>query len=339
MKITFLGTSASQPSLNRNTTSIALEFKTGEFIMVDCGEATLLQLMRSPLKFSRVHTIFITHLHGDHIYGLPGFLSTLNSQRTEPLTLYGPRGIKKFCSFFEQSIRGFHLTITEIDGECLDVCNLQISDQHVEVKACHVSHSTECYSYKFTQTKIKNKINIKKVEPIIEKYQSELISLGYKPPKKIIQSIVNDSEFTLEFKCSSTGNNISLNAWDYVFKTPPSSLVIALDNYKCPNIFSFFKECDVLIHESTYVSKQSSSEEERNATHTKALTNHHSTNLMAAKNGIDIGAKKLILTHFSNRYKFEDGKMVDEDEIIEACREVGFNGETAIAYDFSEFEL
>ena len=59
-------------------------------------------------------------------------------------------GIKKFCSFFEQSIRGFHLTITEIDGECLDVCTLQISDQKVDVKACHVSHSTECYSQIYT---------------------------------------------------------------------------------------------------------------------------------------------------------------------------------------------
>ena len=339
MKITFLGTSASQPSLNRNTTSIALEFNTGEFIMVDCGEATLLQLMRSPLKFSRVHTIFITHLHGDHIYGLPGFLCTLNSQRTEPLTIYGPRGIKKFCSFFDQSIREFHLTITEIDGECLDVCSLKISDHKVEVKACHVSHSAECYSYKFTQTKVKNKIDIKKVEPVIEQYSAEIISMGYKPPKKLIQRIVNDSEFTLDFQCASTGSNVTLKAKDYVIHTPPTSLVIALDNYKCPNIFSFFKECDILIHESTYVSKKSCSKEEREQVYTKALSNHHSTNLMAAQNAIKIDAKKLILTHFSNRYKFEDGKMVDEDNILEACKDEGYAGEIAIAYDFSEFTL
>lgn len=318
MKVTFLGTSAGQPSLNRNTTSIALEFQTGEFILVDCGEATILQLMRSPLKFSRVHTIFITHLHGDHIYGLPGFLCTLNSQRTEPLNIYGPRGIKKFCSFFQQSIREFPLIINEIMNECLEVCILNIGNHNIEVKACHISHSAECYSYKFTETKIKNKIDIKKVAPVIEKYASELISLGYKPPKKLIQSIVNNVDFTLDFKCVSTGEIVSIKAQDYIIYTPPSSLVIALDNYKCSNIFSFFKECDVLIHESTYISKITCSEKERKITHTLAQTNKHSTNLMAAQNAIDIGAKKLILTHFSNRYKIEEGKMIHEESILEA---------------------
>ena len=337
MKLTFLGTSAGQPSLNRNTTSIALHFENGELILIDCGEATLIQFMRSPLKFSRINTIFITHLHGDHIFGLPGLLCTLNSQRIEPLNIYGPRGIKRFCSVFDQTIKNFPLIIHEITGECLEVCNISILNSIIQVNACHIYHSIECYAYSFTETKIKNKIDMSKVQPFIDLYSTEIINLGFNPPKKIIKEIVSDLYFTVDFINSKNGNLVTLNAKDFVVNSKPIKLVIALDNYKCSNLFTYFKWCDVLVHESTYISTKKCTKEDRENTLSQALTNKHSTNLMAAKNATKIGAKKLILTHFSNRYKLEDGKMIDELEILEACKDEGFDGEISIAYDFSEF--
>ena len=97
MQVTFLGTAAGKPSLKRNVTSMAIEMDDSKIILVDCGEATLHQFMRSKLKITNIHTILITHLHGDHIFGLPGLCCTLNDARTQPLHIYGPSGIKKYC--------------------------------------------------------------------------------------------------------------------------------------------------------------------------------------------------------------------------------------------------
>src|SRR5690625_2509243 len=99
MKITFLGTGAGIPSKQRNVSSIALQLmkNKGAIWLFDCGEATQHQILNTPLKPRKIEKIFITHLHGDHIYGLPGLISSRSFQdgRT-PLTIYGPKGTEEF---------------------------------------------------------------------------------------------------------------------------------------------------------------------------------------------------------------------------------------------------
>ena len=339
MKAIFLGTSAGQPSLSRNTTSIAILVEGNEFILVDCGEGTLLQLMRSSLKYSNIKSIFITHLHGDHIYGLPGLLSTLNSQRTEPLIIYGPKGLKKFCSVFEKSIYEFPLLIREIEGVFNKVCTLDFTSKHILVEACNVKHTTECYSYCFTETKKKFKIDIKKVDPIIVQYSEELKDLGFTPPKKILNEFSNNLNFSVTFFDKTKNNEIILSSRDYIKDDIPKKLVIALDNFNCDNIFTYFKMCNVLIHESTFIIMTDFSQEDKASITSNAVRKGHSTNIMASLNAIKINAEKLVLTHFSNRYKVTDGKMEEEPMIISACKDVGFKGDIDTAYDFSEVEI
>jgi ribonuclease Z len=339
MKLTFLGTAAGQPSLSRNTTSIAVEIENGEFILVDCGEATLLQLMRSPLKFSRIKAIFITHLHGDHIFGLPGLLCTLNSVRTEPLTIFGPKGLAKFCSVFEKSIFAFPLKIQEITGVYNEILNIVFETININVKCCLVQHTVECYSYLFTQTKIKNKIDIGKALPIVTKYTNEIQTCGYNPSKKIFQEFSKNINFKLDIVDKSTGDKIVLNARDFVTVDRPFKLVITLDNFKCDNIIKYFQTCDVLVHESTYISFIETSKEDSIQLYNQAIKNGHSTNLMASQNAINCNAKKLILTHFSNRYKITDGKLEGATSAINACKNVGFMGDVFLAQDFSEYTL
>ncbi|MDF2815224.1 MAG: ribonuclease, partial [Paenibacillus sp.] len=112
MDLYFLGTGAGMPSKERNVTSIALRLyeERGTFWLFDCGEGTQHQIMRSSLKLSKLEYIFITHLHGDHIYGLPGLLSSRSNQGGDtPVTLFGPSGLKQFIDY-ALSISQTHLT-------------------------------------------------------------------------------------------------------------------------------------------------------------------------------------------------------------------------------------
>ena len=111
MQLTFLGTCAGTPSLQRNVTSIALTLShRGDCWLFDCGEATQHQFMRSALKPGKLQKIFITHLHGDHIFGLPGLLTSRSMGGIpEPLTIYGPPGLRQFVET-ALSLRGPFVT-------------------------------------------------------------------------------------------------------------------------------------------------------------------------------------------------------------------------------------
>ena len=99
MEIIFLGTSSATPTLRRGLSSVAM-IREGETVLFDCGEGTQFSFQKAGIPRRKFHRIFITHLHGDHIFGLPGLISTLNlNQRETPLTLYGPRGLKRYVNF------------------------------------------------------------------------------------------------------------------------------------------------------------------------------------------------------------------------------------------------
>jgi len=336
MKVTFLGTAAGQPSLNRNCTSIAIEIDNSEYILVDCGEATLHQIMRSSLKLSKINCIVITHLHGDHIFGLPGLICTMNDVRETPLYIYGPRGLKDFCKTFEKSVHSFTLKVHEYFNPYNDICDLQIGNFNVHIESCRVRHTTECYAYAISKSRVKNKINISALNPIISTYKHEIEEIGYNPAKKIIGSFSNDDSFKIEFKSKETGELIKLYSKDYIIPEPSFKIVIALDNNNCENIFTYFKSCNVLIHESTYAIVTADANDEITR---KAISYGHSTSLMATNNAARIHAETLILTHFSNRYDISDGKMVIEDKMIETCLNTGYTGNIKAAYDFSVFEF
>ena len=121
MKLTFLGTSAGKPTTERNVSALGLAFEQdNKWYLFDCGEATQHQIMRSSLRIGKLGTIFITHLHGDHYYGLLGLLSSKKLDKVvTPLTIYGPKGIRKFigCAFSDLSFGnlGYHLDIVEYE--------------------------------------------------------------------------------------------------------------------------------------------------------------------------------------------------------------------------------
>lgn len=326
MKTLFLGTASGKPSNHRNVTSIAVIMEDAEYFLVDCGEATQHQIMKSSLKLSKLKGIYVSHLHGDHIFGLPGLLSTLNEIRTEPLPIYGPNGLFDFLRFTMKSINNYTVQIHEYSKfiEHQTICRVSSGNYEYVIELATMTHNSVTFAYKITQVRVNSSIDIEQIKPHIDLFREELLSKGYNPPNKIISAL----KTTPNIKMS---NGFSFKMENYQQKENDQTLIIALDHCNNEKMCYYFSKCDMLIHESTYACFKEDMTQ-------LALSHFHSTNRMAAKTANKLHVKQLVLTHFSNRYDFED-----EEAIISDTKKHLVNSETETetevycARDFSEF--
>jgi len=331
MKITFLGTASGKPSKHRNVTSIAVDLDNSKYILIDCGEGTQNQILKSELKFNNLFAIYITHLHGDHIFGLQGLLATINEYRKDDLNIYGPIGIKKYivdnvrppyCCVDE-----YNILVHESDNVYKKLNEIRFKQNRYIFECCFVTHREFCYAYKITKSQNSPKIDINKLNPILEKYSDEIKLLGYNPVTKIISKIKEVKKIQL--------SDIELNISDYAFKLKNNSIVICLDNCDASNMAMHFVNSNILIHECTYAITD---DKELNELEQKAILHGHSTNRMAAGNALKLNCNYLLLTHFSNRYEFKNDKMKDEKDIIDDTNKY-FNKDIYCAYDLISFDL
>jgi len=325
MKVHFLGTAGGRPSNHRNVTSIAVILNEREFILIDCGEATQHQLMKSTLKLSKLNTILITHMHGDHIFGLPGLLCTLGTERTEPLIIYGPPGIKEFVKVSLKFARlKYGIEIHELDNIPNHVTNIVSGRHKFVLHSCPIEHTTKCFAYKITKYRNEMKIDFNKIYPDIQHYRNELERLGFSPAEQIIKNLKSNITITMD-------DGFILDGKNYEIRETPVSLVVALDNYNSEKMIESFGSCNVLIHECTYATFTHMDTKEINSVTKLAISHGHATNTMATRVAEKLSAEKLILTHFSNRYNFED-----EEKIIEGCQKSPEKMEIICARDFME---
>ena len=307
MKLTFLGTSAGKPTKERNVSALALEFdQDNKWYLFDCGEATQHQILRTSLSVGKLAAIFITHLHGDHYYGLPGLLSskTLDKSLT-PLTLYGPKGITKFinCVIDTSSEHlGYTLNIVEIDTDTV------LSFEKFSLSVLTLVHSVESYAYAILENDIENKLD-----------EAKLRQNGLEP-----------SALYGELK---RGNNIVFEEKEFLaqeYMLPPikgRKIIIAGDNSEVDVMGNALENLDLLVHESTYT------QEIYDALPTKFLhTTAHNLGIAAEKFHI----KNLIATHISARYS-QSSDYKPED----ICKEIksNYSGKCFIANDFDRFYL
>ncbi|MEM2273056.1 MAG: MBL fold metallo-hydrolase, partial [Candidatus Bathyarchaeia archaeon] len=145
IKIIFLGTSGSLPTNDRSLPSIVIQ-REGEILMFDCGEGTQRQMMRAGIGFNRRMTVFITHMHGDHVLGLPGMIQTMSLLgRDKPLRIYGPPGIKAFIDAVISTVSfwlSFPIEVNEIDDE-----GIAYDCEGYEVRAVWADHSIPSLAY------------------------------------------------------------------------------------------------------------------------------------------------------------------------------------------------
>ena len=278
MELYFLGTNAGVPSLQRNVTSIALRLmeERRSIWLFDCGEGTQHQFLKSPLKLSKLEKIFITHLHGDHIFGLPGLLSSRAYQGgVTPLTLYGPPGIRRYVETsleLSQSRVNYELHIVEHEG------GIVFEDDMFVVESALLEHRIDSYGYR-----IMEKDRPGSIDP------SKLAIHGLKPGP-LFGRLKRGESIELE-------DGVVVHPADVLGSPKPGKVITILgDTRSAPNVVPLSAGADVIVHEATFLHELASTAHEY----------YHSTARQAAEAAKEAGASKLILTHFSSRYKDEE---------------------------------
>lgn len=298
MKLVFLGTAGAQPTVDRGLTCICLE-KEAEVLMFDAGEGAQLSYLKSGLGWNKKMKIFVTHLHGDHCIGILGLLQTMTMQnRTEPLEIYGPEGIEEFIAANIKVLNfglSFPVMITSIEEEKV------VDEKTYSVFSCKADHSVPAYSYLFEEKDKPGRFNTEKAK-----------QLGI-PEGKLWNQLQNGHEIKVGDKTVKPSEVLGE-------KRPGKKIGISGDTRPTKELEEFFKNCNYLSFDSTFLDELKD----------KAIETHHSTAKEAATLAKNANVENLILTHFSARYK-DESVLVDEAKTI--------HGSVIGAKDLLEIEI
>jgi|TARA_B110000285_G_scaffold150430_1_gene167956 ribonuclease Z len=292
MKLTVLGCHSATPRENKHTTSQVLEVK-GHLFLIDCGEGTQIQLRKAKVKFSRIQYIFISHLHGDHFYGLIGLISTFKLLgRKAPLTVYGPVGIKEIITLqlkHAKSWTDYPLIFHELTSEISEII---FEDDSVQVRTLPLDHRVYTNGFLFSTSLTKRKINLEALIPYdLHPFHFKQLQQG-KSIKLDNGKILENEIYTIDPEVSKKYAYCS----DTAYFEPLIKLV---------------KGVDLLYHEATFIEMNSD----------LANKTKHSTAIQAATIAEKAKVKKLMLGHFSNRYPdkkvfIEEASTVYENVIL-----------------------
>ncbi|KAB1070331.1 ribonuclease Z [Tamlana sp. s12] len=273
MKLSILGCYSATPRTLNNTTSQVLEINNHMFL-IDCGEGTQVQLRKHKVKFNRIKHIFISHLHGDHFFGLVGLISTFRLlTRETDLHIYGPKGIKEIVTLqlkLADSWTNYNLYFHELTS---NESELIFEDDKVEVHTIPLNHRIYTNGYLFKEKEGDRKLNI---------YAAEEANINVAYYRKLVQGfdVENEDGVLIDYKKVTTPG------------PKPLSYAFCSDTMYKEDIVPIIKDADVLYHESTFLDQH-----ENLATKTK-----HSTAKQAAQIAKQAHVGTLILGHYSTRY-------------------------------------
>jgi len=300
MQVVFLGTAGSIPTVRRALPAVALRRKD-ELIIFDCGEGVQRQMIKARVGFHKKTKIFITHMHGDHVLGIPGLLQTMSLlNREKKLDIYGPVGINAFIEAIEQTVQfglTFPILVKEICQEGI-VCE----EREYSVQTVQADHVVSALTYAFMEKPRPGRFNKERVKnfgipegPLWSRLQrGESVNLS---DGRTVESI------------DILGKPRSGRKIVYSGDTRPSEALVKLS-----------KEADLLVHEATLGDELKE----------RAFEDGHSTPSQAAEAAKRAGVKQLILTHISARYK-------TPDSLLSQARRVFKN--VKIAEDFMRIDL
>ncbi|AEV19934.1 MULTISPECIES: ribonuclease Z [Geobacillus] len=304
MELLFLGTGAGVPAKERNVSSVALQLlgERGATWLFDCGEATQHQILHTAIRPRRIEHIFITHLHGDHLFGLPGLLGSRSFQSGEtPLTVFGPKGIRSFVET-ALAVSGtklrYELNIVEIDEGVI------FDDERFSVIAKRLDHGMPSYGFRVVEKDLPGPL-------LVERLQA----LGVRPGP-IYQEIKQGKTVVLD-------DGTVIDGREFVGPPQKGRIVAVLgDTRFCEAAIELARDADVVVHEATFAA----------AEQRLAHDYFHSTTTDAAEVARRAGAKRLILTHISSRYQGEAAL-----QLVAEARSVFPN--TELAVDFASFSI
>ena len=274
MNLTILGCYAATPRTFTNPTSQVLKIRNHLFL-IDCGEGTQVQLRKNKIKFSAINHIFISHLHGDHFYGLIGLISTFNLlNRKNDLTVYGPKGIEEIIKLqfkLSNSWPQYNLKFIELISEQSEMI---FEDTKVTVKTIPLKHRIYTNGFLFQEKIKERKLNVSAVQ-------------NYKIDKCYFQNIKNGKDIILENGTTIANSELTFDP------EKPKSYAFCSDTIYNESIIPIIKNVDFLYHETTFLESESE----------LAKKTMHSTAQEAAKIAKLANCNQLILGHYSTRYE------------------------------------
>jgi ribonuclease Z len=277
MKLTILGCYAATPRSFTNPTSQVLDIKNRLFL-IDCGEGTQVQLRKNKLKFSKINHIFISHLHGDHFFGLIGLISTFALLgRTTDLHVFGPKGIKEIIEMqlrLSNSWTNYQLFFHELESKESEII---FEDEKVIVKTIPLKHRVYTNGFLFQEKISDRTLDLNAVQ-------------NFEIDKCYYQNIKKGKDITLEDGRVIENSKLTFDpiaAMSYAFCS---------DTKYHESIIPIIKEVDVLYHEATFLDSEEA----------LAAKTMHSTAKEAAKIALKANVKQLILGHYSTRYSSID---------------------------------
>lgn len=296
--VTILGSSAALPYKGRNLTSQLVNYG-GSLFLVDCGEGTQIQLMRYKVRFMRINHIFISHLHGDHFYGLIGLVSTFHLLgRREPLHIYGPAMLEDIIRLQLQAsltslVYPVNFHVVNDDGP------VQIfEDERIVVTSFPMQHRIPTTGFLFEEKPFPRKINLDATEK-------------YEVPYTFFPELKNGADY-----CDAKGSIIE-NEILTTHPGNPRSFASCADTSFFNQLPAYIKGCDMIYHEATFMNDMAA----------VAIEKMHSTAADAARVALLANAGKLLIGHFSARYD-NLGLLLEEARSLFPATELAEEGKT-----------
>ncbi len=306
MEITFLGTSSGVPTRSRNVSSVALRLpQKSEVWLFDCGEGTQHQLLRSEVKISQIRRIFITHMHGDHIFGLMGLIASCGLAGTaQNIDLYGPEGLEEYlraCSKYAYMDLFRRIRVHQVNP------GIVYADGEFEVSCLRLKHRVPTHGYRIVETNRPGKFNVAKAK-----------ALGI-PSGPIYGQLKRGETVILADGRRICGQDLCEAA------EVGRKIAYCTDTIFCDTAVELAEDADLLIHEATFAHQDAQ----------LAFERLHSTSTMAAQVALAAGVKQLILTHFSPRYA--PGNAISWNDLLQEAKAIFPH--SRIAYDFFSYEI
>lgn len=313
MEILFLGTSAGTPTRQRNMSGLALRLRGArQWVLVDCAEGTQHRILRTPLSLMSLRAVFITHLHGDHCYGLPGLLASAGMLgRSDPLTIVGPPPLRAMVECIMQASElalpypVHYLTPHDLE----DAATLQAALPDLAVEATALSHRLPCWAYSFTENALERRLDT-------ERLRADDI-----PSSALWGEIQQGRDVTLP-------DGRAIAARDYLLPPRRSRRIVVAGDNDTPELLAGTAHgADVLVHEATYTEE---------ILLKVGPGPQHSSAMRTARFARQAGVRNLVLTHFSPRY--QDGGALPLSLLEDEAR-AEFDGHLVLARDLDHYVL
>ncbi len=292
--LTILGNNSAIPAFGRHPTAQILQTDNDSFL-IDCGEGTQTQLTKYKIRRSKITAIFISHLHGDHYFGLIGLITSMSLLgRTQPLNIYGPAPLEQIINLqlsVADTTLSFPLYFYSLTEEKVIFDNIKIT-----IECFKVQHRIECWGFLFNEKKKPRKVDADRAK-------------SYEIPEAYFGKLQQGEDYVTKKGTIIPNGEVTLAA------TKAKRYAYCADTIFDKNLVHKIKEVDVLYHEATYLKDL----EER------AASRYHSTTHQAATIAKLGDVKKLIIGHFSSKYETVDDFLKEAKEVFENT-ELGLEG-------------